>query len=1128
MWLLLAILACVPEPVPKDLPAQPCIPAARWYPDADGDGHGNVRAGVDACDAPSGYVANGDDCNDLDPELNPETAWFIDADTDGFGAPPVLEACSAPFGYVRVDGDCDDGQPDSWPGNSEICDGIDNDCDGLDDDDDDDVAGQRTWYPDLDGDGYGVWEGEIDACEQPEGYAFSPNDCDDADSTIYWGAEEACGELIDRDCDGVLAFEDVDGDGHPSCVDCDDLDATVNADADERCGDNLDNNCDNAIDDAGAIDVSTFYDDDDGDGWGDATDPILGCRLPANAVPTAGDCDDRDADRHPDADESCDGEDEDCDGLTDEDAAEALTWYEDGDADGYGGGALTDACTAPPGSVSTGGDCDDNDGAIHPAASERCDWEDRDEDCDGHADDADTDATGAEDAWMDLDHDGYGTGPSLGRYCTLPEDSSAADGDCDDDDGSISPGAIEICDGVDADCDSLDDDVDAVDSADYYPDSDQDGYGTYAVDRACVAPSGHSERGGDCEDTNPDISPGVSEICNGLDDNCDSVIDEETAVDATWWYDDDDGDGLGDTSDPVPSCRPLPDRLDEGGDCDDTDPAVNILSAEVCDPADADENCNGTSDDEDPLLDLATTTAWPYDGDGDGFGDPSATVLRCDEGSDAAGSADDCDDIDAEIHPGAVETCGEADEDCDGLLDDEDPDLARETAVLWYTDLDGDGFGDPASPQSACSAPGGLLAGVAVADNADDCDDSERAIHAGADEHCDTVDADCDGEAADPDAQDLIGWYADLDGDGFGAGVAVYSCEAPDAHVDNPDDCDDLNEARHPDRPEDTCNGEDDDCDGGIDLGATEAWYDGDRDGFGDASLSLSACGLDIYAANNAEDCDDTDASAYPGAPDAWGDAVDQNCDESLSTDADEDGVEIPLDCNDADPAVKPYALELPDDGIDNDCDGQVDGDDPVTWLSFSDEEAVELTFADFSFDFCDQRWTRLQVHADGLLIFGDDEPDDSPSTWALARLHAIAPLWADLDPVGGGGVAWEEDADHASFWWEEVPTSAGSVSFGVTLESDGTARFEYGGLDVTDTLVGWSCAPGLAFRETDLLGAQGHGWVGGGTEEALAEVYGAGDPIPLSDGWLRICATAGSDTDGDGVTGVCGDEDEP
>jgi hypothetical protein len=174
-------------------------------------------------------------------------------------------------------------------------------------------------------------------------------------------------------------------------------------------------------------------------------------------------------------------------------------------------------------------------------------------------------------------------------------------------------------------------------------------------------------------------------------------------------------------------------------DCDDADPAVHEGAAEVCDAADDDENCNGVADDADPTV--SDALRWYADADGDGYGPTDARPgYACDLPAGAADNADDCDDADPALSPGAPELCDPAgvDEDCDGLVNDADPDLSTEGLATFYLDEDRDDYGDDAAPLAACVTPPGY------ADVAGDCDDTDREINPSAAEICDNgIDEDC-------------------------------------------------------------------------------------------------------------------------------------------------------------------------------------------------------------------------------------------------------------------------------------------------------------------------------------------------------------------------------------------------
>lgn len=200
---------------------------------------------------------------------------------------------------------------------------------------------------------------------------------------------------------------------------------------------------DTAAGDTGAGD-STGAEDKDGDG-----------------VSAAVDCDDDNPERYQGNPEVCDGVDNDCDDEVDEGPPpDAPVWTMDADGDGYGDDTTAvRSCTAPSGAVAQGGDCDDGRADVNPGAAEVCDLNDRDEDCDGFADDAD-DSVEPDTLWFpDGDFDGFGDREAPGQWACDPPDLDATrdSSDCDDADGAVYPGAREACDGVDNDCDGTDD-----------------------------------------------------------------------------------------------------------------------------------------------------------------------------------------------------------------------------------------------------------------------------------------------------------------------------------------------------------------------------------------------------------------------------------------------------------------------------------------------------------------------------------------------------------------------------------------------------------------------------------------------------------------------------------------------
>jgi len=125
-----------------------------------------------------------------------------DADADGFGGDGCEDFCDAiPSGYTTEVGDCDDGDASIRPNRkTELCDGVDQDCDGLVDEDPHDG---ETFYLDEDDDGWGVSEVPENACEPSEDYVELEGDCDDTDPHVNPDEDESCGNGVDENCDGI-------------------------------------------------------------------------------------------------------------------------------------------------------------------------------------------------------------------------------------------------------------------------------------------------------------------------------------------------------------------------------------------------------------------------------------------------------------------------------------------------------------------------------------------------------------------------------------------------------------------------------------------------------------------------------------------------------------------------------------------------------------------------------------------------------------------------------------------------------------------------------------------------------------------------------------------------------------
>ncbi len=354
---------------------------------------------------------DGDDDDDAGEEVP------VDGDGDG----------------VPEEDDCDDTDPDVFPGAEEICNDIDDDCNG----EVDDGLEFLDWYPDVDEDTFGDEAAEpVSACARPsDGHVTDGTDCDDTDPSIFPGAEDLPGDGIDQDCTGLDAgtcFEDLDEDGHGSTTvvvnpsgdcedvgfslvddDCDDTDPSIFPGATDVVGDGIDQDC-------SGEDTVICYVDADGDTFGSSivtTSPDGECTaqgLSDNDL----DCDDDDPDEFP-----------------------GQVWYEDFDNDTYGNLLVAQiACEQPAGFVLDDSDCDDVLDTVNPAGVEVCDG--LDNDC----------LNGVDDGFADLDVDGI---------ADCVDDDDDGDGetdatDCDDTEATVCTTCPEICgDGLDNDCDPV-------------------------------------------------------------------------------------------------------------------------------------------------------------------------------------------------------------------------------------------------------------------------------------------------------------------------------------------------------------------------------------------------------------------------------------------------------------------------------------------------------------------------------------------------------------------------------------------------------------------------------------------------------------------------------------------------
>lgn len=353
---------------------------ATWYRDLDSDGYGHPAITAVACDAPVGYIARAGDCDDEISGINPGAVeicdvvnvdencngmaddadsgatgatvyYWNDADNDGYGDAPGGAAAYCDPGALRVTnfGDCDDTTSARSPGNAEVCDAVDldEDCDFVADDADSSATGATvSYWADTDNDGYGAAGAGQTYCDAGALRVTNADDCDDSTAVRSPANTEVCDDgNTDEDCDNladdadssatgatVYYWLDLDADGYgdtfagaaPYCdpgaarvtnpADCNDADPGRNPDIPEVC-DQVDNDCNGYADDG--LDA-TWYQDADGDGFGNVNVTAQACAAPTGYLIDSTDCDDTSLLINPDATDDAslpDGIDQDCSGA---------------------------------------------------------------------------------------------------------------------------------------------------------------------------------------------------------------------------------------------------------------------------------------------------------------------------------------------------------------------------------------------------------------------------------------------------------------------------------------------------------------------------------------------------------------------------------------------------------------------------------------------------------------------------------------------------------------------------------------------------------------------------------------------------------------------------------------------
>ncbi len=466
--------------------------------------------------------------------------------------------------------------------------------------------------------------------------------------------------------------------------------------------------------------------------------------------------------------------------------AASIEAWPDADDDGYGDREKDEElqCQLLDGFATVSGDCNDNDEMVHPDTPEICN-DGIDNDCDELQDDEDPGShSGTATFYLDNDLDGFGSADlSVADLCDAPDGYVPNAADCDDSDGTIHPGADEICNATDDDCDGEVDD-EPLDGTPYLVDGDADGYGVVGVEvDTCDGVVGYFEgawvsvtlESDDCDDSQASVHPDATETCNEIDDDCDATIDDHPPLneDSVQTYPDLDSDGFGDKDAPfLIQCLAIDYGLreDNKGDCDDTSAAVNPLATETCNDG-IDDDCDGLPDDADAAVD--GQLSWRVDADEDGWAVNTNPFSACNPGSGYViqfGPPWDCDDDRQEVNPGETETCNGYDDNCNAsslaatnslIPIEQDADVAE--MVARYADVDGDMYGDSTSVVMRCPNDWTRYDGSSIPALVDyiaadgDCDDADMEVHPNADDACgDGFDADCDSGSDSCDDIDII------------------------------------------------------------------------------------------------------------------------------------------------------------------------------------------------------------------------------------------------------------------------------------------------------------------------------------------------------------------------------------
>ncbi len=384
-------------------------------------------------------------------------------------------------------------------------------------------------------------------------------------------------------------------DGHLVCKDnsCSCSASPDTSKASTELCDSVDNNCDGKTDET--FNVGEACDGDDSDSCKKGTWACHSGKLKTECTNES----------VKDIKELCNGADDDCDGSTDEDFSDLGKECDGDDADKCKLGKFICAGDFKSAVCSEEG----------KNVTEVCDG--KDNTCEGNTDEG-----------CDDDGDGF-----CDVAMSTVSGAACQAGDCNDAEKSTSPGADELCDGVDNNCDSKTDEGFGL------GDACSDGKGLCSVagtfDKCAV-----DGKSAVCS-AKEDLSKKATEACNGVDDSCDGNVDEGC---------DDDGDGFCDSSMTYASgakCEPT--------DCNDLATSINSSVTETCDGID--NNCDGKTDEG-------------CDDDGDTYCDAAMVLAEGAACKGANGMGTDCNDDDKLVNPGVEEVCATSyDDNCDGKTD---------------------------------------------------------------------------------------------------------------------------------------------------------------------------------------------------------------------------------------------------------------------------------------------------------------------------------------------------------------------------------------------------------------------------------------------------------------------------